>query len=71
VGRLSYGLFKEACHLIEAGHVDVLNYGFSYFIAALNEHLLIQGQNKRIMSEAVRWSRADNKDYKKFLKRKD
>lgn len=72
MGRISYELFKEACHLIESGHTKVLDYGFSYFIAALNEHSLIQGQKKRVISEAVRWAnKADDKQYKKFMRGKN
>ena len=71
MGGISYGLFKETCHLIEAGHVNVLEYGFSYFIAALNEHQIIQGQTKKILALAMRASKLKDKDFKKFLKRKD
>lgn len=70
MGRLSHGLFKEACHLIEANHVNVLDYGFSYFIAALNEHQLIQGDQKKILAIAVRASKLKDKDFKRFLKQK-
>ncbi len=70
MGSISYGLFKETCHLIEAGHVNVFDYGFSYFIAALNEHQIIQGEHKKILAIAVRASKLKDKDFNKFLKRK-
>lgn len=48
------GLFALFCSLIEAGHVDVLNYGFSFFIKAVNNHELIKNTNIVSMADAVR-----------------
>jgi len=56
--------------LIESGHVNVFKYGFTFFIAALNEHQIINDIKRKDTAIAVRVSRLDEKGWKKFMKRK-
>ena len=66
---ISYDLFREACHLIESGHLNVLSYGYSYFIAALNEHQIIKGINRKERAISSRAANLNDKEFKRFLKR--
>jgi len=51
--------------------VHVFEYGFSFFIEALNEHEIISNGKRKDTAIAMRIaSRADEKAWKKFMKRK-
>lgn len=48
-----------------------MDYGFSFYLHAMNEHELIRNRNMKEIAIAVRIAQhADKKDWKKFLKRK-
>jgi len=51
--------------------VDVLNYGFSFFIEAFNEHQFIANGKVKDMALAF-WkaSKTDAREFNKWLKRK-
>ena len=56
---------------MEAGHADVWRYGYSYFLIAVNEHQRIALEQTKELAFAVRLgNHADEKDWKKFMKRK-
>lgn len=56
---------------MESGHVDVFNYGFSYFLHALNEHQIIMNTKQKEMAIAFRIARnSDKSEWRKYLKRK-
>jgi len=49
----------------------VLEYGFGFYLAALNEHQYIMNINRKNMAIAVRVAtKADGKNWKKFIRRK-
>lgn len=57
--------------MIEAGHTNALDYGYSFFIDALNEHEYVRGRNMKDIAIALRVARfADEKGWKKFLRKK-
>ena len=64
-------LFKSACKLIEAGHPNVLDYGYSFFVDALNEHEYIKYEKLKDTAYAFRVAQfADEKTWRNFLRRK-
>lgn len=48
-----------------------MDYGFSFYIHAINEHELIRNRNMKEIAMAVRMANhGDKKEWRKFLKRK-
>lgn len=63
-------LFSLYCSLIESGHVNVLNYGYSFFLKAINNHELIRNTNIIGMANAVRVAQhGDDKQWKQYVRR--
>ena len=57
------------CRLIEKGHGNrVLDYGYSYFLTALVASHEISWTDQKKLAMAVRYSRLDEKDWKRFLR---
>jgi hypothetical protein len=49
----------------------VFEYGFTFFIEAMNEHQIISNEKRKDLAIAMRVaSRANEKGWKQFLKRK-
>lgn len=62
-------LFFLYCNLIEAGHSEILNYGYSFFIRAINNSERIKSSQTAEMAVAFRMSQTtDNKQWKKYIK---
>lgn len=63
------GLFEMCCAMIEAGHVDVLNYGYSFFLKSVNNHELIRNRSTVDFGNAVRIAyHGDDKQWKKYVR---
>ena len=57
--------------MIEAGHTNVLDYGYSFFIDALNEHEYVRSRDMKEIAIALRVARfANEKEWRKFLRKK-
>lgn len=62
-------LFSLYCDLIESGHSNVLNYGYSFFLRAINNHERIKSLKVADMAIAIRTARsADDKQWKKYIR---
>jgi hypothetical protein len=54
--------------MVEAGHVECLDYGFGFFIDAVNEHEKIKLEQLASTAFAARAAQAEEKDWIKFLR---
>lgn len=62
-------LFSLCCDLVEVGHTDVLTYGYSFFLKAINNHEKIKGRKLVETAEAIRTaSHADAKQWKRYVR---
>lgn len=63
------GLFDVCCHLIEHGHVNVMNYGYSFFFQAINNHEKIKSRDIAGIALATRMAQhSDDKQWKKYMR---
>ena len=59
------------CSLIEAGHRDALNYGYSFFVDALNENMKLSNLRLKESAFAVRVGYfANQQEWRRFIGRK-
>lgn len=64
-----FALFDLQCRLIEAGHLNAMDYGYSYFVRAINNYEQSRSRNIAEYAVASRNAyHADNKEWKKYIK---
>ena len=64
------GLFDLYCYLVEAGHSNVLNYGYSYFVKAINNCGKNKNRNMVELASAFRTARfANDKEWMKYIRK--
>ena len=62
-------LFSLCCDLIESGHTNVFNYGYSYFLRAFNNNRRIRNGKIADVANAVRVANhADDRKWKKYIR---
>ena len=62
-------MWKLCCRLVEGGHSGAADYGFGFFIDALNEHEQIKLERLAFTAYAVRvGTNADKDGWRKFLR---
>jgi hypothetical protein len=62
-------LFELCCNLIEAGHSDVFNYGYSFFIKSISNHEKIKSGGIAEMATAMRMAQhSDAKEWKRYMR---
>jgi len=64
-----FNLFDFQCILVEAGHVNVLGYGYSYFIKAINNHEKNKSNRLAELASGFRHAHhSDNKEWKSYMR---
>lgn len=62
-------VFFSYCDLTEAGHTDILNYGYSFFTKAINNHERIKCSKIADRAMATRMAYlSDQKQWKKYIR---
>lgn len=62
-------LFMLYCRLVEAGHNNVLDYGYSFFLRAINNNHKIDCEDVAKRATAVRMAHHSNdKDWKRYIR---
>ena len=63
-------MFFRYCSLVESGHVDALQYGYSFFLKAVNNHEKLKCSKTADLAFAVRMANhGKDKDWKKYMRR--
>ena len=65
------GLFELGCILIGRGHSDPFDYGYSYFIRAVNRAMIAEYEETKQMAVAMRTARFTKKDeWNRYMREK-
>lgn len=69
IDSFAHDIFDLYCFLIENGHKEVMDYGYSFLMLAINNHSKYKNQKIADLATAVRMgNHADDKAWRKYMK---